>query len=170
MRLKTSSNSRPIHGLPPLDPPTLPDATRVIGVGVDLVQISGLAAQISLPGSTYAQAGGAFTSQELRRAQRHAGTKGDASADHLAAVWAIKEAAIKAWSSALENVGRPHPLAAAEIVWAELQVSHTAAGAPRLQLTGRMQRLLDADFPQTQWQVSASHDGDYAVGFAVLSS
>ena len=151
-------------------PPGIPKGVRVLGIGTDIVHIPDLAQQISTVGSRFAEPGVVFTARELRRAELRATHKGDRLADHLAAVWAIKEAALKAWVAALEASGTPPPLPVDGVVWSEIVVSHTPSGVPSVHLTGTMANTFTTTVPvpDPRWHVSASHDGDYALAFAVL--
>lgn len=118
----------------------------VMGVGTDLVDIAQFASQLETAGSTFGVPGVFFTSRELRRARERALEKGDSPAEHLAAVWAVKEAAIKAWVSALESEGAPLPLSPEQVKWAQITVTHSASGAPRLQLVGEMAEVFNGHF------------------------
>ena len=155
---------------PNADPPGIPKGVRVLGIGTDIVHIPDLAQQISTAGSRFAEPGVVFTARELRRAELRATRKGDRLADHLAAVWAIKEAALKAWVAALEASGTPLPLPVDGVVWSEIVVGHTPSGVPSVHLTGTMANAFTTTVPvpDPRWHVSASHDGDYALAFAVL--
>lgn len=209
--------------------------SNVLGIGTDLVEIPQFALLLEAPGSMFGKPGQVFTAREMRRAQERARIKGDSLALHLAAVWAIKEAALKAWVAALNKVGLPLPLREDQVAWAEITVAHSAEGAPQVRFIGEMARVLAEGLaeglapknraaehrtsgkhpastgpppsagppppgdhltpddhptgsapwnsgsqsvpgpssPPTKealnWHVSASHDGDYALGFVVLS-
>ena len=155
---------------PNADPPGVPKGVCVLGIGTDIVHIPAIAEQLGTPGSRFAEPGVVFTARELRRAELRATHKGDRLADHLAAVWAIKEAALKAWVAALEASGTPLPLPVDGVVWSEIVVSHTPSGVPSVHLTGTMANAFTTTVPvpDPRWHVSASHDGDYALAFAVL--
>ena len=151
-------------------PPGIPKGVRVLGIGTDIVHIPDLAQQIGTVGSRFAEPGVVFTARELRRAESRATQKGDRLADHLAAVWAIKEAALKAWVAALEARGTPLPLPVDGVVWPEIVVSHTPSGVPSVHFTGTMAHTFTTTVrvSDPRWHVSASHDGNYALAFAVL--
>lgn len=119
----------------------------ILGIGTDLVYIPQLAVLLETPGSVFGEPGVVFTSRELRRAKERAGAKGDSPAHHLAAVWAIKEAALKAWVGALEREGLPLPLREDQVVWAEITVTHSSAGAPQVRLIGEMARVFGEGLP-----------------------
>ncbi len=149
------------------------EASSVLGVGTDLVHIPSFRDQLSSPGSQFAQPGASFTARELRRARVRAGAKGDSEAAHLAAVWAIKESVIKAWVSALESLGTRLPMAADEVIWTDIEVVHSNSGAPSVRLRGHMAEAFGHSIGNAfdgRWRASASHDGDYAQAYVVLSN
>lgn len=144
----------------------------VLGIGTDLVHIPSFAAQLDSPGTRFAEPGTSFTARELRRARVRAGAKGDLEADHLAAVWAIKESVIKAWVSALESIGTHLPMGADEVAWSDIEVVHSSSGAPSVRLRGHMAEAFAHSIGNAfdgVWRASASHDGDYAQAYVVLS-
>lgn len=144
--------------------------TSLLAVGTDLVHVPDFAAQLRLPGSGLSKPGGVFTGREIRRAHDRAQLKGDDPSTHLAGVWAAKEAAVKAWVCALEQRALPLPFTVETMEWTQLTVSATPAGAPTLQTTGAADDALrDAFGSAAAWQVSISHDGDYALAFVVLT-
>ena len=112
--------------------PPVPDAGgRVLGAGLDLVHVPGLADQLAVAGSVFAQR--AFTPRERREAARRARQCGSRPAEHLAARWAAKEALVKAWSAAANAAaGRAvAPVLAPEAVdWREIEVLTDRWGRP----------------------------------------
>ena len=141
----------------------------VLGVGADLVHVPAFTEQFDLSGSTFS---GAFSPRELRRAVARAEQKGDSQAHHLAAVWALKEAVLKAWLGALDSAGTPAPLEPDLVRWDQIEVHHLPSGAPQVRLRAEMLAAFEASVgPAAEhgWHVSASHDGDCALGFAVLT-
>ncbi len=130
----------------------------VLGVGTDLVQVAN---QPPLDR--------AFTGAEKRRAARRAASQGTDPALHLAAVWAIKEAVVKAWSGAL--YGKPPPLGRDELDWTHIQVVHDRWGRPGVVLAKDLHATVAASLgTDFELHVSASHDGDYALANCVLVS
>lgn len=81
---------------------------------------------------------------------------------HFAVRWAAKEAFIKAWSAFIAPA--PPPLAPEEVCWSEIEVRNDAHGRPSLHLRGDIARLALSD---VSWDISLSHDGDYAVAVVV---
>lgn len=147
----------------------------VIGVGTDIVDIPAFGAQLALPGSSLKEV---FTARERRRATRRAAESGEtpdsessAGADHLAAVWAIKEAFIKAWSGAM--LGQEPPLGRDAVNWNEIEVHHDRWGRPALRLHGSVaaavEDSLGADRP-VSFLTSASHDGTVACALVVAET
>lgn len=169
----------------------------VLGVGTDVVYIPTFSEQLGLPGSRLKEV---FTAHERRRAKQRA-TEWESVENkfeniqgenrHLAAVWAMKEAFIKAWSGALSGIAPP--LSNAEVKWPEIEVRHDLWGRPRIALSGAIRNWVaqtlghsaalekvdslavdvfdgvSADqLDQITWHVSASHDGDIACALVVL--
>lgn len=143
----------------------------ILGVGTDVVDVPSFTEQLELPGSRLREV---FTARERRRAaQRAADLEGeaDASPRHLAAIWALKEAFIKAWSGAL--VGVAPPLARDEVSWPDIEVRHDAWGRPSISLRGKVwewvRNSLGVNSPDDlSLHASASHDGDIACALVVL--
>ncbi len=147
----------------------------VLGVGTDIVDIPTFSAQLGLPGSRLVEV---FTSRERRRATQRAAESGknaDAeeavgSSQHLAAVWALKEAFIKAWSGALFGV--EPPLGRDSVDFTEIEVRHDRWGRPSLDLYGNVADAVAATVGASgpvQLLASASHDGDVACAVVLLS-
>lgn len=126
----------------------------ILGVGIDLVQISSFEDQMKLPGTGMDVV---FTPGE--RSDVH--SRGSHPARHFAARWAAKEAVIKAWSVSV--FGEPPVMD--EHVHHLIEVITDAWGRPRIKLHGEVATWL-ADI---EIQVSLSHDGDYATAYVVLS-
>ena len=154
--------------------PPVPDAGgRVLGAGLDLVHVPGLADQLAVAGSVFAER--AFTPRERREAARRARRCGSLPAEHLAARWAAKEALVKAWSAAANAVaGRAvAPALAPEAVdWREIEVLTDRWGRPGLRLGGRVldavERSLGAGAGRApRWPVSLSHDGAWAAAIVL---
>lgn len=153
-------------------PPAVPEpvpGTTVLGTGVDLVHVPGLAHQLTIPGTVFAER--AFTPRELRDACRRADESGSLQAEHLAGRWAAKEAVIKAWSAAGNAVagGAVPPAMAPEAVdWREIELVTDRWGRPSIRLAGAVASAVEDAIGRgasasDRWPVSLSHDGDYAV-------
>lgn len=112
----------------------------IIGIGVDVVQVSRFAGQLE-------------RAPELRQrlftpAERQLNTRS------LAARFAAKEAVAKA-------LGAP-----AGMNWQDCQVVCDAAGAPEVQVTGTVAAVA-ASKGVKRWHLSLSHDGDIATGMVI---
>lgn len=156
-------------------PPALPS---VLGVGTDLVHVPTFSEQIDRSGTTFLEV---FTAKERRYADRRAAHKGTMPAQHLATMWAMKEAVLKAWLSALALKGVPPPLKEDEVVWSQIVITHNVTGAPMVELRSEMRDALERSLGPTlglsldpcenlQWHVSTSFDGDYASAVAILAT
>lgn len=127
----------------------------VLGVGVDLVHIPSFEDQMQRPGTRF---DAVFTPGERSDVQQ----KDSLLARHFAARWAAKEAVIKAWSASIYG----EPPVMHEQIQHLIEVVTDAWGRPRIKLHGEVaKRLPDVDF-----QLSLSHDGDYATAYVVMSS
>lgn len=123
-----------------------------MAVGIDLVHIPSFAAQLTAPGSRFEQV---FHPAELRRA----GSKLNRN-EHLAGLWAAKEAFIKAWSQSMFD--QPPVMTPESVVWSDLEV--------RPDPWGRVQLVLHGKFPSDlQPEISISHDGDYATAICIMN-
>ncbi|WP_203233861.1 holo-ACP synthase [Actinomyces sp. 565] len=156
-------------------PPQVPEVKGVLGVGVDLVHVPGLAEQLEQPGTVFAER--TFTPRELRDVARRADATGSAQAEHLAGRWAAKEAFIKAWSQAANvHAGRAvAPQLPAETVdWREIETVTDRWGRPSLRLTGAIAAHVagslgaGAAAPE-RWPVSLTHDGDWAAAVVLCT-
>jgi holo-[acyl-carrier protein] synthase len=118
---------------------------RIIGHGIDLVEVSRIAAMLEGHGARFVQR--VFTPGE---AERGAGSRREA--EHLAARFAVKEAALKAlgtgWSGG--------------VAWTDIEVVRLASGQPTLNVTGRAAELAAAQ-GVSEWRVSISHTGTHAM-------
>jgi holo-[acyl-carrier protein] synthase len=127
---------------------------QVLGVGVDLVHVPTFAEQLDVPGSRFA---GMFSPGERSDIAERGG-----AARHWAVRWAVKEAVIKAWSSALFA----QPPVMGDEAFALIETVTDAWGRPRVRLHGEVaQHLADCAV-----DISLSHDGDQAIAYAVLSA
>jgi holo-[acyl-carrier protein] synthase len=78
----------------------------------------------------------------------------------LAGRWAAKEAVTKALGTGWHGVG-----------YTDIEVYRAPSGAPAIQLHGRAAALLESwhvEPDRAQWQISFSHDRDYAFATAIL--
>ena len=119
-------------------------ATARLRVGLDVVEVSRVRDSLQRFGQRYLDR--LFTEDEVRYAIQGHGQ----SAERLAARFAAKEAAIKAFS--LSEVG---------VAWRDIEVCKQADGACRLALHGRAAEQATR-LGVTEVALSLSHDGDYA--------
>lgn len=140
----------------------------VLGLGTDLVHLPEFAESLNAPGSRMIDV---FTSRERRRAKQRAADMGTTEALHLAGVWAIKEAVIKAWSGGLTGA-RPR-INRDDVDWRDVEVTHDPWGRPSATLHGAVRAEVELSLidlsedgsekpPLYEFHVSVSHDGDYA--------
>ncbi|MCI7457627.1 holo-ACP synthase [Actinomyces urogenitalis] len=152
-------------GLPSLP---VPPGGQVLAVGMDLVDVPALAAQLAQPGTVLAER--AFTPRERREARRRSQESGSQEAEHLAARWAAKEAFVKAWSQAvntLAGTGVAPALSPQELDWREIEVVSDHWHRPGLRLAGRVAQAVSATLghggtASARWLVSLTHDGGWA--------
>ena len=74
----------------------------------------------------------------------------------LAGRWAAKEAVVKALGTGWRGVG-----------YTDVEIRRSETGAPVVYLHKRAMVLMSA-YAEVQWQLSLSHDGDYAIATAIL--
>jgi holo-[acyl-carrier protein] synthase len=127
----------------------------MIGMGVDMVQISEFEKQINDHASVFVE--NTFTMKERLYAQKHPSNH---PSRHLAARFAAKEALIKAWASL--RIGQP--LKQKNPNFQEIEVCNDPYGRPFLSLHGSFKEELK----QYIHKISLSHDGDYAIATVVL--
>lgn len=132
--------------------------TRIVGLGVDIVDRSRIARLLERHGEAFLRR--VFRDGEVRLGAGAAGARGDgatARAAHVAGLFAAKEAAMKALGTGW----------AAGVGFLQVEVCRQASGAPALQLHGEARRRADALGVGQLW-VSISHDGANAVAVVVL--
>jgi holo-[acyl-carrier protein] synthase len=117
----------------------------ILGVGIDLVRIARIRQAMVRWQDRFLQR--VFTDGELAYARRRRDP-----AEHLAARFAAKEAALKALGTGLSMGVR----------WRELEVQRARGEPPRLALSGRTAALGAARGIRTL-HVSLTHDGEYAM-------
>ena len=120
-------------------------------LGIDIVQISRIAESLAQFGDRFAQR--IFTARELADATE----AGTLSCDRLAARFAAKEAALKAFD-----------LCESGINWRDIEVRLLPGGDCRLALHGKAAALADVAHDDTA--LSLSRDGDYALAIVAAPS
>lgn len=161
----------------------------VLGLGHDVVDVAGFAAQLSEPGSRMR---GLFSARELRQAAARGEAKHDGEAVHLAARWAGKEAVLKAWEAALQDAASPYTLD--NFPWSRIEILDDRRGRPFVALAADVDRVLRSSVgcagPETAdggatedhgecdgaissndlaWHISLSHDGPIASAVVILT-
>ena len=155
--------------------PATPAGSRVLGVGLDLVHVIGIAEQLAAPGTVFAER--VFSARERREARRRSAATGSDEAEHLAARWAAKEAFVKAWSQALgARAGRPvAPVVGSDDVdWREVEVVTDRWGRPFLRVSGVLAREVETSLGRgasgpERWPVSLTHDGGWAAAVVLAT-
>lgn len=148
----------------------------IVGVGLDLVSLPGMAEQLATPGSTFLDH--VLTRREHRVVHRRSGESvsscvcahDETAVERIGTLWAVKEAVVKAWSAA--NFGKPPPLGEEELAWTEIEVVHDHWERPTIELHG----FVAESFGRTlmgsgrhAWHVSTSRDHDFAMATVILS-
>lgn len=118
--------------------------------GVDLVEVERIAQMTERHGERFLHR--VFTADERAYAARGRGV----GAEHLAARFAAKEAALKAL-----GVGW-----AEGVAWTDVAVLRSDSGEPSLELGGRAAELA-RDRGLTRWRVSLSHAGGLAMASVI---
>ncbi len=123
---------------------------RIIGHGVDLVEVARIAAVLSRHPKR-------FLDRVFCPAERERGLGTPRHAEHLAARFAAKEAVLKALSTGTVGVG-----------WQDIEVVTLASGAPSIVLHGR-----GADYAAalgiTAWHISLSHTASMAIASVIAT-
>src|ERR1017187_7870364 len=121
-------------------------------IGVDMVSVSRIAHSLSVSAG-FAQT--VFANSELEYAMRLPEHRGH---EYLAGRFAVKEAVLKALHRGIE----------APLMMKEIEAVSQADGRPSLQLTGSVAQIAH-EIGLSDWQVSISHEENYAVAFVLLS-
>lgn len=119
----------------------------IVGLGLDLTEISRIAALLDRWGDRFARR--VFTEREREFANRRA-----EPARHLAARFAAKEAALKALA------------VPAGLRWHEMEVTGGGDRPPALELSGRAREAADR-LGIVRVHITLSHDGDIAAAVVI---
>lgn len=130
----------------------------LVGIGIDVVQVQELAAQLADRASRFVEA--TFTPAEVAYSRTAASGE---PARHLAVRYAAKEAAVKAFDLACAGAGIPGET----LHLADIEVARDDAGRPWLRLHGPVSKLAERLGADRAW-LSMSHDGDYATAVVAL--
>ncbi len=123
---------------------------HILGHGIDLVENARVGELLDRHGERFLER--VFTPGEQAYAARSVKRR----IEHLSARFAAKEAALKAigtgWSEG--------------IAWTDVEVTHAAAGAPLLHVTGEAARIA-AERGITRWLVSLSHTETHSMASVI---
>jgi holo-[acyl-carrier protein] synthase len=122
---------------------------RVFGIGIDVVEVARIATAIERHGET-------FLAKIFTAAEREYCEGRKKSALHYAARFAAKEAVSKAFGTGIGKHAGLH----------DLEVTHDAAGAPKLRLSGAAEAFA-SEHGITDIQISLTHAHDYAAANAI---
>ena len=130
---------------------------RIIGHGIDLVSIARIRAMIDDHGDRFLER--CFTEHE-----RLYGSGTRRHAEHIAARFAAKEAAMKALGTGLAD----------GISWTDFEVRTQPNGAPKLHVSGRAAEIAASPDRggnhEPEWWVSLSHTEDHAIASVIFVS
>ncbi len=130
----------------------------ILGTGIDLVHVPSFADQLSDRASEFVNA--TFTVDEVAYSEA---TPSRRPAQHLAARFAAKEAALKALDTACAHVGLT-PLA---VSLRDIEVERDRSGRPSLQFHASAAAVAVSAGVDRAW-VSLTHEGDYAAAVVTL--
>ena len=126
----------------------------IFGLGTDIVQISRIQGMIEKFDDRFLER--CFTAAEIARAK----TKAQAI-NSYAKHYAAKEATLKALGTGMRE----------GLSWQDIEVGHTALGAPTLSLTGGVALFLqEKGLKNVILHLSLSDDGDYAVATVIIET
>lgn len=120
--------------------------------GIDLVEVDRIEAMLLEHGRRFTER--CFTEDERSYAEAARRRR----AERYAARFACKEAVLKALGTGWRD----------GISWRDMEVSHDALGRPSLKLTGRCAELAE-QLRITDWEISLSHTGSFAVASVIGS-
>lgn len=128
-----------------------------LSIGLDVVHLPDFERQLADEASAFVFS--AFTASERLEAESASG----GAAQHLAGLWAAKEAVLKAISLCRPNL----PPLLSQVDFSEIQVLQDAYGRPTVTFAGRVRAaLLALGFKSVT--VSISHDGPAVAAVALL--
>lgn len=122
----------------------------IVSIGIDLIEVSRVSEAL---GRTPGFAKRVFTPQE----RVYCDSRGRFAAQHYAARFAAKEAALKALGTGWRG----------EIGWQDVEIASRESGAPFLIFHGQVQELFKQSGATTA-HLSMSHTGEHAIAEVVL--
>ncbi len=123
---------------------------HILGHGIDLVETARVARMVADHGGRFLDR--CFTQGE----QAYVAANPARKAEHLAGRFAAKEAILKVLGTGWSN----------GIAWTEAEVVREASGRPTVRLHGKCARVA-AELGITQWHLSITHTGAYAMASAI---
>lgn len=123
---------------------------RVIGHGVDLVEVSRVAHLLEAHGERFLDR--CFTTAEREYSDQSVQRR----AEHYAARFAAKEAILKALGTGWRD----------GISWTEMEVVRHPSGQPGVRLSGRCAEIAESQ-GVGDWLLSLSHTAQFAIGSAI---
>lgn len=127
----------------------------MIRLGTDIIYIPRIEAALARFGDRFLQR---IYTQTEQSDCGYAPNLGRPSIHQLAGRWAAKEAVAKALATGWRGVG-----------YTEIEIRRQPSGAPTVYLHGRAAAIV-ATWGHQSWQLSLSHDRDYAIATALVIS
>lgn len=128
----------------------------MIRLGTDIVYIPRIQAALERFGDRFLRRVYTSVEQQDCGCQGVIGNPLASSINQLAGRWAAKEAVVKALGTGWRGVG-----------YTDVEIRRELSGAPSVRLYGRA-RAVVAAWEGGEWQLSLSHDQDYAIATALL--
>lgn len=129
----------------------------MIRLGTDIVYIPRIEAAIGRFGDRFLQR--IYTSIEQYDCGYAPNSLGQPSVAQLAGRWAAKEAVAKALATGWRGIG-----------YTEIEIQRQPSGAPSVYLHGKAAAVVSMWGYHQSWQLSLSHDRDYAIATALFIS
>src|ERR1035437_8150999 len=130
------------------DSALLKDINMIIGIGIDIIEISRIKKSIEKYGDHFLQK--IFTPGEIEYCESKA-----SKYQHYAARFSAKEAVAKAMSTGWNN----------EFSWQNIEVFNESTGMPYVRLTGKLESFLSDG---KELKISMSHSQDYTTCVAII--
>jgi holo-[acyl-carrier protein] synthase len=122
---------------------------RIIGHGIDLMNLAKVEKHLTDPNGDWLD--GAFSEDEHAQADAP-----PHEVEFYGGRYAAKEAVVKALGTGFSN----------DVAWLDVEILRRPIGGPEVRLSGGALEVANA-LGVTQWLVSISHSGDYAVASAL---
>lgn len=126
----------------------------MIRIGTDIVYIPRIQAAVDRFGDRFLQR--VYTPAEQQDCGCHEANSYSPRINQLAGRWAAKEAVAKALGTGWRGVG-----------YTDIEIRRDRSGAPTVYLHNRAAIIVTA-WVKSEWQLSLSHDRDYAISTALL--